>query len=69
LNPRLQEVQLEDQNPRKAQEDHLEEGEIAKPTRGTKNGKLKKKQRKVPNQKLPLNQTLPTTLNASSPLR
>jgi hypothetical protein len=43
LNPRPHEAQLEDQKPRKAKEDHLEEGKTIKP----KNGKRKKKQRKA----------------------
>jgi hypothetical protein len=36
LNPRLQEAQLEDQRPRKAQEGHLEEEKATKPTKDMK---------------------------------
>jgi hypothetical protein len=43
LNPRHNETQLEDQKLRKAQEGHLEEGKTAKPTNGTKSGKIKEK--------------------------
>jgi hypothetical protein len=42
---------------------HLEEGKTAKPTSGTKSGKTKEKL-KI---KLPLKQTPPNHLNASSP--
>jgi hypothetical protein len=65
----------------KAQEDHLEEGKTARPTKGMKNGeprkiakkskeKLKtkaKRERKSQTQKLPLKSTLPDTLNAIPP--
>jgi hypothetical protein len=43
LNLRHNEAQLEDQKLRKAQEGHLEEGKPAKPTNGTKSGKIKEK--------------------------
>jgi hypothetical protein len=38
---------------RKAQEDHLEEGEAARPTKGTKSGKTMKRARKAQNQYSP----------------
>jgi hypothetical protein len=40
-NPRQHEAQLEDQKPRKAQECHLKEGKVTKPTKGTKSNKTK----------------------------
>jgi hypothetical protein len=46
LNPRHNEAQLEDQKPRKAQEGHLGEGKIAKPTKGTKSNKPSKMAKK-----------------------
>jgi hypothetical protein len=52
LNQRSYEVQLEDQ--RKAQEGHIEEGKIAKPTNGKKSDKPKEKAKKSSNSKLPL---------------
>jgi hypothetical protein len=39
LNPRPHKAQLEDQRPRKAQKDHLEEGKAAIPTKDMKRGK------------------------------
>jgi hypothetical protein len=57
------EAQLEDQNPQKAQEDHLEEGKVVKPQKArkvTNKGKeqikaqLKNSQPPPPRNKLPL---------------
>jgi hypothetical protein len=66
LNPRPREAQLEYQNPRKAQEDYLEEEKPAMLTKDMKSGKPKQNSkeeiRKVQNhkahktQKLPMNQ-------------
>jgi hypothetical protein len=39
LNSRPHEAQLEDQRSRKAQEYHLKEGKVVRPTKRTKNGK------------------------------
>jgi hypothetical protein len=50
LNPRPNEAQLEDQKAKKAQQGHLE-GKIVKPTKSTKSGKPRKKQRKAQNHK------------------
>jgi hypothetical protein len=46
LNPRPHEARLEDQKAKKAQEDHLEEGKAARPTKGTKSGKPSKMAKK-----------------------
>jgi hypothetical protein len=45
-NPRHHEAQLEDQNPRKAQEGHLKEEKTARPTKGTKTSKPSKMEKK-----------------------
>jgi hypothetical protein len=58
---------------RKAQEGHLEEGKLQRPTNGTKSGKITKGARKAQNQSksskstIPLKSTPPNSLNASSP--
>jgi hypothetical protein len=45
------EAQLEDQKSQgKAQENHLEEGKTARPIKGTKSGKSRKRVRKAQNQ-------------------
>jgi hypothetical protein len=46
LNPRHHEAQLEDQNPRKAQEGHLKEEKTARPTKGTKSSKPSEMEKK-----------------------
>jgi hypothetical protein len=51
LNPRPHEAQLEDKNPKKVQEGHLEEGKITRPTKGTKSGKTEEKSKKNSNSK------------------
>jgi hypothetical protein len=49
LNSRPHEAHLEDQNARKAQEGHIEEGKPQKATRGMKSGKIMKRARKAQN--------------------
>jgi hypothetical protein len=75
LNPGPHEAQLEGQKPRKSQEGRLEEGKIARPTKGMKsikprqngNEELRKAQKHIKNSQN--SKTPPNTLNASSPLR
>jgi hypothetical protein len=43
---RTHEAQLEDQKPRKAQKDHLEEGQTTMPANGMKSGKPSKMAKK-----------------------
>jgi hypothetical protein len=48
LNPKPQEVQVEDQkSQKKVQECHLEEGKAARSTKSTKSGKSRKRAKKI----------------------
>jgi hypothetical protein len=67
LNPRPHEAQLEDQKPKKSSRRSSRRRKNCKTNKWQEKQQTKEKAKKSSNSKLPLKQTLPNTLNASSP--